>query len=598
MRLLADIWGLLDRRQRRSLVLFQCLSLLMAVSTLAAVAAVAPFFSVLGDPTVISRSRALAALGRLVGAGGERDLLVVLGLLFLGFVLLANAINILGSLAMNRFAYRIGDYFCVALFEEYIHRGQQFHLSGNSATLFSNIVWEVNRGTTGALQSYFLLSTNVATSLLIMVATFLLNPLIACGAVAALAGSYGLIYLMARSRLLRNGALESEHTEARTLIVNETLGAIKEILLLQVQGFFRGKFERSCQSISRIAVQTQAIAQSPRYVLECIVVAGLVAAALLISRREPGSAWLAQLSFLGFAAYRLLPALQQIFNSVVKIRGDSAAFERIAADLRSATRDRTRPAGRRPEPRDPAWQGRPRRDIQLQQVSFGYGADRPFMIRAATMRVPAGATVGLLGPSGAGKTTLVELMIGLLVPSSGRVAVDGVVVDDSNRADWQAQIAYVPQQVFLFDASLAENIALATAGEQIDLERVAAAARLAQLDSLVGTLPKGYSQTVGERGTRLSGGQRQRVGIARALYRSASVLILDEATNSLDGLTESEILATLEALRGERTIILIAHRVSTAQRLDLVFEVNNGTVVCTGSSVEIARQAGATRSVV
>jgi ABC-type bacteriocin/lantibiotic exporter with double-glycine peptidase domain len=199
-------------------------------------------------------------------------------------------------------------------------------------------------------------------------------------------------------------------------------------------------------------------------------------------------------------------------------------------------------------------------------------------IRPCSLEIPAGATVGLLGPSGSGKTTLAELLIGLLRPTSGTLAVDGVAIDDSNREAWQSTVAYVPQHVFLLDASLAENIALAAPAHEIDSERVRSAARLAQLDAFIQTLPNGYQERLGERGVRLSGGQRQRVGIARALYRSASLLVLDEATNALDGLTESEILSTIEAMRGKQTIVLIAHRLSLTQRFDLVLEVNNGVI--------------------
>jgi ABC-type bacteriocin/lantibiotic exporter with double-glycine peptidase domain len=186
-----------------------------------------------------------------------------------------------------------------------------------------------------------------------------------------------------------------------------------------------------------------------------------------------------------------------------------------------------------------------------------------------------------VGASGCGKTTLAELILGLLTPTAGTIAVDGTVVDQGNRRDWQATIAYVPQHIFLFDTTLAENVALAAGDGQIDMERLRMALRLAQLDQLVRELPNGYHQMLGEHGVRLSGGQRQRIGIARALYRAASVLILDEATNALDRLTEDEIMSTLEALRGTRTIILIAHRLSPALRCDLIFNLENGRV--TGS---------------
>jgi ATP-binding cassette, subfamily B, bacterial PglK len=574
VKLLTDLWRLLDARERRRLPALLVFGVVMAVATLAGIAAVVPFFAVIGDPGYIGRSRVLSWLFQQGGFVTDGGFMVALGIGFLALVLGANVINLWGSLAMFRFARRTGDRLSGSLFREYLYREHQFHLTANSATLFNNIVWEVNRGITGVLQALFTLTTNAVTSALILGSIVVLNPVIALGALVALAGSYGLIYLFTRQRLLQNGVRESQHSEERTRTVNETLGAIREVTLVRGQGFFLKKFAASCASISRSAIDTHAISQGPRHALECIVVAGLVAVSLaLIERGESHGPWLAQLSYLGFAAYRLLPALQQVFHSVVKIRSDRVAFNRIAGDLFRAVSGSVRA-----DVDASGWHGRPRQQIEFRDVAFRYSAAAPAAIRPCSLAIPAGATVGLLGPSGSGKTTLAELLIGLLRPTSGTIAVDGVAIDDSNREAWQSTVAYVPQHVFLLDASLAQNIALAIPAAEIDTERVRSAARLAQLDAFVQTLQNGYEERLGERGVRLSGGQRQRVGIARALYRSASVLVLDEATNALDGLTESEILSTIEAMRGKQTIVLIAHRLSLTQRFDLVLEVNNGAV--------------------
>jgi len=210
-------------------------------------------------------------------------------------------------------------------------------------------------------------------------------------------------------------------------------------------------------------------------------------------------------------------------------------------------------------------------------------ADRPLALCGATLRIAAGATVGLVGPSGCGKTTLVEIILGLLVPSSGTVSVDGIAINESNLAQWQTAIGYVPQQSYLFDASLAENVALATAYEHIDFDQLRESIRLAQLDEFIKTLPAGYDHRVGERGIQLSGGQRQRIGIARALYREATVLVFDEATSALDGLTEQELIATLGRLRGRYTTILIAHRMTTVRSCDIIFELENGKITGSGT---------------
>jgi len=587
MPLVADIWKLLDPRQRRSFLLLQAVSLLMAVSTLVGVAAIVPFFAVLADPGRISHNAALSWFYRSAGFSSEHGFLIAVGFGSVAIILVANTINWLGTLAMNRFAARIGDCFGSLLFEHYLHRDHQFHLASNSVTLLNNVIWEVGRGTKGVLQFYFVLCTNLAAGILIIASIVLVDPLVATLTFVALTVTYTAIYALVRRRLVRNGQLESHHHQERTRIASESLGAAREISLLRSQQFFQDRFERACESLSRVGLNTQAISQGPRYILECIVVTGLVGAALLLrGRGGENGPWLAQLTYLGFAAYRLMPALQQIFHSLVRIRADRVAFQRIADDLRQAR------AAKEHAPRKSntsAWQGRPLHHIQLTDVTFQYCDDRPPAIRNITMRIEAGTTAGLVGQSGSGKTTLSELVLGLLVPTSGALAVDGIVLDATNRTDWQSTVAYVPQRIFVFDASVAQNIALGVGVEQIDEGRLRNAVRLAQLEPLVATFPNGYQEQLGEHGARLSGGQRQRLGIARALYREASVLILDEATNALDRLTEDEIMSTLDALRGERTIILIAHRLSPALRCDVIFEIGNGAVIGSHTQDELTQ---------
>lgn len=592
MPFIGQIWKLLGRSQRRSFLLLQLAALLMAISTLVGIAAIVPFFAVLADPGRISHSLALAWAYRALGFGSAHDFLIAVGCGAVAVILLANTINWLGTLAMTRFAYRIGDHFATVLFGHYLNKDYAFHLASNSVALLNNVVWEVGRGTTGVLQFYFLLCTNLVSATLIIGSIVLINPLIAVGTFAALSITYAAIYALVRRRLLRNGQRESSYGQERTRIASESLGAVREISLVHGESFFRDKFERSCESLSRAGLSTQAIAQGPRNILECIVVAGLVGTALfLIERGGDTGPWLAQLTYLGFAAYRLLPALQQVFHALVRIRADHVAFLRVADDLRQACSPRERSTG---DSRT-TWRGRPLRDIQLSQVAYRYSAARPPAVRDVTLRIEAGAIVGLVGPSGSGKTTLSELILGLLAPDSGTIAVDGIVLDAGNRADWQSAIAYVPQRIFIFDASLAENIALGVSVEQIDEERLRNAVRLAQLEPLVATFPNGYREQLGEHGARLSGGQRQRIGIARALYRDASLLILDEATNALDRLTEDEVLSTLEALRGARTIILIAHRLSPALRCDVIFEIGAGALVSERVADELVQAASGSR---
>ncbi len=583
MSLLREFWNLLSRSQRRSVLAAQIISVMMAFSTITGIAAIAPFFAVLGDPLLIDRFTALHWLYVHAGFADRRSFVVALGIAFIAMVLLANLINVVGSFAMNRLALRIGTELQTALFAEYLSRPYSFHTSTNSAVLFNNVVNETARVTYGVLQHAFTMVTNVVTASFIIFSILLVKPLLAFAMVIGLAGGYTLIYLIVRKRLLQFGHAQSRSATEQTQIVNESLGAIKEIILLQVQDFFCARFQQASRSCSRAAAHGQFVAQSPRNVMECVAACGLVGIALLLGVTGGGGPWLGELTFLVFAAYRLLPALQQIFAAIVRIRADRAGLALIAPDLMTARATPRLPPSRVSLQAARAWHGRPRQDIRLRDISFQYAPDRPWVLRGVSLRIPARATVAIVGANGAGKSTLVDVIAGLLVPATGRVEVDGIVIDDAHRAAWQSQVAYVPQNIFLLDATIVQNVALGIPPGDVDPDRLRDALRLAQLDELLKTLPLGQDHPVGERGVQLSGGQRQRIGIARALYREASVLLLDEATNALDGLTEQELMDTLRRLRGRYTSIVVAHRMSTVRACDVIFEIGGGRIVCGGT---------------
>ena len=577
----------------------QAVSLLMALSTAGGVASIAPFFAVLGQPALIEHN---AWLHRLYLAGGfssRQSFTLALGAGFVGIVLLANLISVLGTLAMSRLALLIGNELQTTLFHEYLSRPYEFHARTSPTILLNNVLYETNRLTQGLLESAFVLVTQLVTAGLIIASITMVKGAVALAMGAALAGGYAVIYLVLRNRLQRTGATLSRLANEQTQIVRESVGAIREIIILQAAGVFCRRFERASRDFLRSAAGMRLAGQSPRHLMECIAAAGLVTLAVLLGAREGGAGpWLGQLTFLAFAAYRLLPTLQQAFAAVVLIRADRAALALVGPDLRRARAARPAiTAGDRPQP-DPAWRERPRREIRLEGVSYRYAPERDWALRAVSLCIPARTTVGIVGTNGSGKSTLADIIAGLLTPSTGRVEVDGCTIDDGNGASWQARIAYVPQNVFLLDAGIGENIALGAAGPP-DPGRLREASRLAQLDEVVKSLPHEYAERVGERGVALSGGQRQRVGIARALYRDASVLLLDEATAALDGLTEEELIRTLAGLHGRYTILLIAHRIETLRACDRIFQLERGRLVSSstydgllGSSAHFRRSAG------
>lgn len=574
--ILRTLWQLLDRGQKIRLLALQMLAVLMAIATVAGIAAILPFLTVLADPGAVDRSAILRFLLRRLGlgTGGGAHFALALGAVFVALVTVANAINLGGSLLLSRFALKVGDGFNCALFAEYLARGYEFHLRTHSATLSARLLHESRRVTVGILQSALLLGANLVTIALIVGSMLLIDPAIAALALVLLGASYGLIYLAASGKLLRNGVHESRHHAERARLVAESLGAIKEILLLRGQPAFAGRFAGACGEISRTMLSTLAISQTPRHVLEIATVCALVGATLFLSggggARTP---WVAALSFMALAIYKLLPALQQAFVALVRIRADRPALDAIAEDIRQA---QARARVPRVAAGDDVWRGRPVREIRLDDVSFRYAPGGPDALSGVSVCIPAGAIVGIVGQNGSGKTTLLDVLAGLLAPSSGVVTVDGVVIDASNRDAWQSAIAYVPQQVSLLDATLSENIALGSASVPGGLQRLQKAVREARLTECALAVSLRDCERIGERGARLSGGQRQRVGLARAFYRGGSLLILDEATSELDAAAEQSIVEALQAMRAGRTIILTGHRPGLLRHCDVIFELAGG----------------------
>jgi ATP-binding cassette, subfamily B, bacterial PglK len=586
---LLAVWRILDKRQRHRLLALHFLSVLMAFSTVGGMAAILPFFTELSEPHSL-RSPLLRTLHAYLHLHTEGGFLVALGVVFVAAVLLSNLVNLLGTLAINKFAFAVGDALHTRLFSEYLHRGYAFHLQTSIATLSNNVIHETSRVASGILRNGLILSANLVAFLFIVGSILLVNPEAAMLVIAGLVASYSGIYLTVRSRLLRNGRTQSETFTERARIVSESFGAVKELIMLRAQTHFVTKLSRCCRALSRTIVSTLAITQTPRNALECVTACVLVGAALY-SRRigAADGSWIAQLSFLGMAIYRLLATLQQIFLAIVTIRADSPAFDLIAGDLCRVPEQKR--AGS-PDGGDGSWHDRPLREIRLRHVTFSHVADRAPAIVDISLDLPAGKIIGFVGANGSGKTTLIDLIAGLLVPQSGRIEIDGRALEPCGREAWQSVIAYVPQNIFICDATLAENVALGHSLDTIDFDRLRDVIRLAQLDQCVAGLRHGYEERLGQHGARLSGGQRQRLGIARALYRDASLLIMDEATSSLDITAEFELTVMLARHLPDRTVLIVAHRLSALRHCDLIHELAGGRIVRSATYEQWSLQTG------
>jgi HlyD family secretion protein len=387
-------------------------------------------------------------------------------------------------------------------------------------------------------------------------------------------------------RLQRNGTAISNVNEKRYRLMNEGFGGIKDVLLLGRDFDFIRRFNITGKTLAYSQGNNAALTLVPRYFMELVAFGSMIALVLyLISSHEGNLGMVLPIfSVYALATFKLLPAFQQIYASLATIKGNIAAFESIQQDLVDSVQKNLTALS--PEKRSL----NPKNDISLENIVFTYPNKNEITLDHLNIDIQVNSVVGVVGPSGAGKSTLIDIILGLIEPQQGQLKIDGDHIDKSNRRFWQNTIGFVAQTIFLSEGSISENIAFGVPKEQIDIDKVQNALKLAHLDEFVKNLKNGIDTKVGERGVQLSGGQRQRIGIARALYQKAEVLIFDEATSSLDGITEKMIMDAIHDFSGKKTIILIAHRLKTVQKCDEIFYLEKGKVVDRGNYDELIKK--------
>jgi ABC-type multidrug transport system fused ATPase/permease subunit len=575
------ILSLLTPRERKQGLLVLGLMLVTALLDTAGVASIMPFLAVLGNPELIRSNQALGWLYRRGGFESVNGFLFALGAGAFLMVIFSAALRIAGTYATNRYIqtrrYTIG----ARLLEAYLRQPYEFFLSRNSADLSKIILSEVDQVVTSVLQP--LLNTMsyglVVAALLVLLV--LVSPGVALVASVVVGGAYGGIYRAVRTKLRAIGHDRVTANRERYVAASEAFGGIKDLKVLGREEAYLSRFRGPAARFSRAQAAQASLWQVPRFLIEAIGFGGLLILALaLLGSGMAVERLLPVLGLYAFAGYRVLPAAQQMFAGVSQVRYGMPALDEIRRDLleRRDPEPSKGPSRRHP----PLGEG-----IRFVNVWYRYpGAAAP-ALRGLNLAIPAGSSVGFVGATGAGKTTAVDLILGLLRPSSGHILLDGEPLGGGNVRAWQRSIGYVPQQIYLADATIAENIAFGIRPDQVDRKAVEEAARAARLHDFVERLPQGYATLIGERGVRLSGGERQRVGIARALYHRPSVLILDEATSALDLATEKAVMASVAALTGSRTVIIVAHRLSTVERCDTIVVLENGEIRGEGRFAEL-----------
>lgn len=572
----------LEPRKRRQLLMILALMLAGAFAETATVGAVLPFLAIISPGAELgSYGWVVEPVERLAAVFGISTL-VMAACLLVALAMVAAVIRLVLLWVSQTFFFGVGHDLSMAVYARVLHRPYARHVMENSAT------------TMAAMQKVQFVLGNVllpavAGCTAAVVAVFILAALIAIDAFTALiaAACFGVLYALVsrftRRRLYANSDTASHAMRGRVQILQEGMGGIRDVLIDHSQPLFLAKFAAIDRQFAKAQATNQFLAAAPRFVVEAAGVVLIAVVAVFVSGRPGGlSGALPMLGALALGAQRLLPLIQQTYFSWAQIYGHRAALVEVAGllaePLPAAARQITRQTDR-PAPMAGT--------ITLRNVSFAYPGERGTALAGIDLAIAPGARVGLVGPSGAGKSTFVDLLLGLLEPTGGELLIDGQRLDDSNRAAWQAAVAHVPQAIFLADGSIAENIAFGRSGEAIDHDRMREAARLAELDAFIATLPEGYETFVGERGVRLSGGQRQRIGIARALYKQARVLVLDEATSALDEATEAAVMRAVDQLPRELTLVIVAHRLSTLRVCEHIVRLEGGKLVAQGTFAEV-----------
>ena len=583
------ILALMEHRDRRRFYGLIGLAVVNGAFSMFGVAAILPFLAVVSDPSRIDSNGILSGLRDLSGLQSVQGFTIFLGVLVFLFVLLSIAVRAATSYAMIAFAQRQTLTLARALMLHYMSQGYSWFLQHHSSDLAKTILSEVAQVVNQVITGMMRLLANGMMILFMLLFLVVLDPWVALVAFLIFGISFGLIHVLTRKHISRMGKERLVANGQKYRILNEALGGIKNVKLRGLESVYVNRFEAPARKVADNQVKVGVLSELPRHFLEGIAFGGMILFILwLLAVRQGNAAEIIPLlGVFALAAARMFPTLQQFFAALSMLRFGQPALDQIYDELVGS-----KDSGRRLSPDVPAIRLRSR--LLLEDVSFAFpDTDHP-VLHDISLTIEAGATVGIVGTTGAGKTTLVDLLLGLLPPTSGTLSVDGVEITPRNVRGWQKSVGYVPQDIFILDDTITANIAFGVPPEEVDQEAVLVASRVAELDAFVtAELPQGYDTTVGERGTRLSGGQRQRLGIARAIYLKPDILILDEATSALDTVTEMAVMEAVHRLGGDQTVVMIAHRLSTVRNCDTIFMLDHGHLVAAGKYDDLV--AGSTR---
>jgi len=578
---LIQFWSQLNYQRKKQYGFLLILMIVASFAEIVSIGAVFPFIGAITNPNQIFNHRATEPLIRILYLSSPEQLVLPLTIIFIIITLAAGCIRLLLLLVNTKLSFLTGSDVSVSIYRKTLYQPYEVHISRNSSEIINGIATKVN-----AVVHITMQSLNLLSSLIIIVAIttalVYIDPIIALSAIGCFALIYLTIAIITNKRLLSNGRIVARESNRLVMCLQEGLGGIRDIIIAGNQEAYSQAYRAADLPSRRAQGNTSFISSSPKYVVEAfgIVLIALIAYALTLRSNPSDLTAIPALGLLALAGQRLLPNLQQAYGSWSSIQGQLASFEDVLELLsQSVTENVTNSHTPRLNFVD---------EIQLRKISYRYNSNAPWIIKDLDLTIKAGSCVGFIGVTGCGKSTLMDIIMGLLVPSSGEVLVDGVEVTHVNVRGWHQNIAHVPQDIFLIDNSIAENIALGKRVEGIDHGRVKFVAQQAKIAETVEAWSQGYDTVVGERGVRLSGGQRQRLGIARALYCDPTIIIFDEATSALDNETEDDVMQSIGKLNDNLTILIVAHRTTTLKNCDVIIQLGStGNIIRSGTYDQI-----------
>lgn len=583
MQIFKKLLFLLSPNERKRAVLLLIMIIIMALLDAIGIASILPFIAVLTNPSLIETNTFLNTMYQTsirFGVETNQEFLFFLGVLVFLILIISLTFKALTTYVQVRFVYMKEYSIGKRLVEGYLHQPYRWFLSRNSSDLGKTILSEVSQVISNGIKPLMELIAKSILTIVIITLLFSVDPKLTLIVGLSIGFAYLVVFYFVRNLLNRSGKERLKSNQLRFIAVSEAFGAIKEVKVRGLEKVYIQSFSNSSQNYARTIALSQVVAQLPRFILEAITFGGILLI-ILYKMIQSGNFnnSLPVISLYVFAGYRLMPALQQIYNSLTQLTFVGPSIDKLHSDLKSL-----KPLNINHDEDVLTFN----KEINLHHIHYNYPNTSRAALRDINLTIPLKSTVGLVGSTGCGKTTTIDIILGLLEPQKGTLEVDGKVITEQNSRAWQRSIGYVPQHIYLSDDTVMANIAFGVEPKDINHDMIKKASKIANLHQFVtDELPKQYQTTIGERGVRLSGGQRQRIGIARALYHNPKVLVLDEATSALDNQTEQEVMKAINNLNKKITIILIAHRLNTVKNCDIIYKLDKGQLISQGTYNEL-----------